>query len=221
MRMGIPHVVTTDNGREFKNELDKELSKQLGIKRIFTTPYHPQVYICFLYVHLCHAGVSCNCRKHAGNKKVTLLHISFLQANGLDERFNQTLQKMLTKYVHDKKEVWDNYLDTCIYAYNTAVHESTSFSPFELMFGRKAVLPVELDMEEREAKSIIDEHAEECNKSDNIQLLTDQRLQNLQLARENILKVQEKQKEIYDRKHASPTSFRAGKLRDRHDCPST
>ena len=45
MRMGIPRIITTDNGKEFKNNLDDELSKQLGIKRIFTTPYHPQVFI--------------------------------------------------------------------------------------------------------------------------------------------------------------------------------
>ena len=43
MRMGIPRILTTDNGGEFKNALDSELSKLLGIKRIFTTPYHPQV----------------------------------------------------------------------------------------------------------------------------------------------------------------------------------
>lgn len=41
--MGIPRLLTSDNGKEFKNKLDEELSKQLGIKRIFTTPYHPQV----------------------------------------------------------------------------------------------------------------------------------------------------------------------------------
>jgi len=43
MRMGIPRVITTDNGTEFKNQLDTHLAEALGIKRIFTTPYHPQV----------------------------------------------------------------------------------------------------------------------------------------------------------------------------------
>ena len=41
MRMGIPRVVTSDNGTEFKNELDKELMKLLEVKHIWTTPYHP------------------------------------------------------------------------------------------------------------------------------------------------------------------------------------
>jgi hypothetical protein len=46
------------------------------------------------------------------------------QANGLVERFNQTLQGMLVKFI-DKKESWEHYLDTCVYAYNTSKHESS------------------------------------------------------------------------------------------------
>ena len=48
------------------------------------------------------------------------------------------------KFVHEKKEVWDEFLDTNVYAYNTAVHEPSGFTPFELMFGRKALLPVDV-----------------------------------------------------------------------------
>ena len=43
MHMGIPHLLMSDNGSEFKNELDKKLIVLLGIKHIFTTPYHPLV----------------------------------------------------------------------------------------------------------------------------------------------------------------------------------
>ena len=41
--MGIPRVLTSENGGEFRNELDGQLAKALGVKRMFTTPYHPQV----------------------------------------------------------------------------------------------------------------------------------------------------------------------------------
>ena len=61
------------------------------------------------------------------------------------ERFNQTLQNMIIKFIKDNKVSWDEFLDTCIFAYNTAEHESTKFIPFELMFGRKPVLPVEIE----------------------------------------------------------------------------
>ena len=52
---------------------------------------------------------------------------------------------MLRKYIQEKKEKWDDYLDTCSLAYNTSQHESTKFTPFEIMFGRKAILPLDLD----------------------------------------------------------------------------
>ena len=43
MRMGLPQVITSDQGREFNNKLDKRLMKLLGIDHRLTTPYHPQV----------------------------------------------------------------------------------------------------------------------------------------------------------------------------------
>lgn len=43
MRMGIPRVILSDNGREFDNNLDSALADLLGLERRLTTPYHPQV----------------------------------------------------------------------------------------------------------------------------------------------------------------------------------
>lgn len=75
--------------------------------------------------------------------------------NGLDERFNQTIQNMLCKFIQSNQSEWENYLDTCIFAYNTAVHESTRHSPYELMFGRKAVLPIDLEIANQDADGIL------------------------------------------------------------------
>jgi transposase InsO family protein len=41
-RFGCPVEITSDNGKEFCNELTKELFKLLQIKHATTTPYHPQ-----------------------------------------------------------------------------------------------------------------------------------------------------------------------------------
>ena len=46
---------------------------------------------------------------------------------------------MLVKY----REVWEEFLVSCVHAYNIEVHELTLFSPFELMFGRTALLPID------------------------------------------------------------------------------
>ena len=37
-----PRYILSDNGTEFKNNFMDQVLKQLGIKRIFSTPYHPQ-----------------------------------------------------------------------------------------------------------------------------------------------------------------------------------
>jgi len=38
---GVPHAITTDNGKEFKNKLDEELNAAFGIRRRYTSAFHP------------------------------------------------------------------------------------------------------------------------------------------------------------------------------------
>ena len=66
------------------------------------------------------------------------------QTNGLDERFNQTLQRALLKMVQENENQWDKYLDSVLFAYRTSKQASTQFSPFYLMYGREPCLPVDL-----------------------------------------------------------------------------
>ena len=82
------------------------------------------------------------------------------KANGLDERWNQTLKQMLVKYCTKKKKEWDTFLDSSVFAYNTAKQQSTSYTPFELMFGRKAVIPIDLEYEKRSGTEILKEYNE-------------------------------------------------------------
>ena len=42
LRYGLPGKILHDQGREFENDLFSQLSKYCGIKRLITTPYHPQ-----------------------------------------------------------------------------------------------------------------------------------------------------------------------------------
>ena len=66
------------------------------------------------------------------------------QSNGLDERFNQTLQRQLLKYVNDEQTDWDLYLDTVLFSYQVSRQDSTKTSSFLLVYGRQPKLPVEL-----------------------------------------------------------------------------
>lgn len=62
---------------------------------------------------------------------------------------------MLVKYVKKKKNEWEKFLDTCVFAYNTSKHDSSEFSPFELMFFRKAVLPIDINTEANDVETIL------------------------------------------------------------------
>jgi len=52
----------------------------------------------------------------------------------------------LSKFAQEKRESWDEQLVEVVYSYNTAVQESTRRSPFEVMFGRKANLPIDFNV---------------------------------------------------------------------------
>ena len=40
-RVGIPNEISSDRGTQFTSQLMKELHRLIGIKPLFTTPYHP------------------------------------------------------------------------------------------------------------------------------------------------------------------------------------
>lgn len=64
---------------------------------------------------------------------------------------------MIIKFTTERKDQWDEFLDICVFAYNTAKHDSTHYTPFELMFGWKAVLPVDLDFESKDGQELLDQ----------------------------------------------------------------
>ena len=65
-------------------------------------------------------------------------------ANGLVERFNGNLLKMLKAYCSEHGSSWDEYLPLVMAAYRATVHPSTRFTPNYLMFGREVNTPIEL-----------------------------------------------------------------------------
>jgi len=51
---------------------------------------------------------------------------------------------VLAKTVKDNQQDWDRHIPKLLLAYRTAIHESTGYTPFHVMFGRSPVLPVEI-----------------------------------------------------------------------------
>ncbi len=86
--MGLPAVITTDQGTEFHNEINRLLMNSFQIDHRLTTAYHPQ-------------------------------------ANGLDERFNQTLSNAIAKFSQNERSNWDERIPELVYAYNTSQQVSS------------------------------------------------------------------------------------------------
>ena len=66
------------------------------------------------------------------------------QCDGLVECFNRTLLSMLATSTENHPFDWEQQLRKVCMAYNTSVQSSTGFTPFYLMFGRQARLPIDI-----------------------------------------------------------------------------
>ena len=62
----------------------------------------------------------------------------------MTEGFNRTLISMLGTLEIDKKKNWKQFLAPLVHAYNCIRHESTGYSPYQLLFGREPRLPVDI-----------------------------------------------------------------------------
>ncbi|KAJ6810499.1 uncharacterized protein M6B38_156615 [Iris pallida] len=63
-------------------------------------------------------------------------------ANGLAEAFNKII-KLLKKFVSSNKRDWNEKLGEYLWAYRTTVRTATGNTPFSLVYGSEAVLPLE------------------------------------------------------------------------------
>ena len=66
------------------------------------------------------------------------------ECDGLSERFNRTLESMLACFTNEEQNDWDQWLQQLKFAYVTSVHSTTGLTPFEVLYGRKPNLPVDL-----------------------------------------------------------------------------
>jgi transposase InsO family protein len=105
-RFGVPHVIHSDQGRQYESRLFQEMCQMLGTTKT-RTPYHPK-------------------------------------SDGMVERFNRTLETMLSAYVSDNHKDWDRQLPYVMMAYRATAHETTGFSPNMLMLGRETSTPLDL-----------------------------------------------------------------------------
>lgn len=64
------------------------------------------------------------------------------QTNGIDERVNGTVIKILRYYTKENQIDWDDHLKWTLYLYNNTVHNSTGYSPYQVLFSRDSRSPL-------------------------------------------------------------------------------
>ena len=117
---------------------------------------------------------------------------------------------MLAKFVSTKQTVWSSYLDNCTFAYNTSRHESSTYTPFQLMFGRQAILPIDIDLQKESGDEL--HHKYQVLNDPDIVAVQHKHQVILEDAKKHILDAQKKQKQKYDSKRAKPDCFQVGEL---------
>ena len=66
------------------------------------------------------------------------------QGDGLGKRLSRTLLAMLATAVQERPFECVEHLRHLCMAYNTSVHPTTGYTPFYLMFGRQALMPIDI-----------------------------------------------------------------------------
>ena len=84
------------------------------------------------------------------------------QGNGKVERFNRTILNMLKTLQEKEKPRWADHVDKLVFAYNCTRNDTTTFSPFYLLFGRSPRLPVDFlfDVQDEDASEKPVSHSE-------------------------------------------------------------
>ena len=94
-------------------------------------------------MHFCNAMMA---------KLTSMLHLDhehsspyYPQANGQGESINRILKTMLQQMVRTHKSNWHVQLFSSLWAYRTFAKTATGFTPFQLVYGLEAVLPIECE----------------------------------------------------------------------------
>ncbi|KAK3913501.1 Retrovirus-related Pol polyprotein from transposon 412 [Frankliniella fusca] len=124
------------------------------------------------------------------------------QANGRAERAIRTIKDGLSKFIDMNQRDWPDFVPLVLLSYRAAAHTAHKYSPAELMYGRRLVLPADLctapPLPQNEKK--LEGYPSQLREV--LRCLHRE-------ARSNMLSASKKMKERYDRK-ARVTPFEAG-----------
>ena len=65
------------------------------------------------------------------------------QTDGQTEVVNRTLTQLLRTIINNNLKTWEDCLPFVEFAYNRSIHSSTSYSPFEIVYGFQPLTPLD------------------------------------------------------------------------------
>jgi hypothetical protein len=88
-------------------------------------------------------------RDFAESLKIKLLGSSsyYAHANGQAKSSNKTLIKLIKKKIEENPKRWHEVLLEALWAHLISKHSATKVTPFELVYGQEAILPVEVNLD--------------------------------------------------------------------------
>ncbi len=66
------------------------------------------------------------------------------QNDGMVDKFNHTFLNIIRNYVSESQDDWSTHIPLILYAYHTAVNDTTGISPAEALQVRKLKLPIDM-----------------------------------------------------------------------------
>lgn len=76
--------------------------------------------------------------------RLRIASVAYPQANGQAEASNRTILHGLKTRLEEAKGAWVDELPTILWAYRTTSRVSTGETPFNLVYGTEALIPVEV-----------------------------------------------------------------------------
>ncbi len=146
-------------------------------------------------------GIPAEILTDQGTPFMSRLMVYHPQADGLVERFNQTLKQMLRRVAAEDKRDWDLMIP---FGIREVPQASTGFTPFELLFGRQPrglldVVKGAWEQQPAAQRSVIEHVREMRERIDRV----------MPLVREHLRKAQQAQQRHYNRA-AQPREFQPG-----------
>ncbi|KAA8592088.1 hypothetical protein FQN60_017543 [Etheostoma spectabile] len=102
----------------------------------------PKTIVCTQNADFCDEATKLLCDRWTISQKVSPRDQP--QLNPLHDCTSPLLKEAIVQMVTDKQAEWDDFLDPVLFLFRTSTNPTTKFSPYSLMFNRKAHLPNEV-----------------------------------------------------------------------------